>query len=105
AEVFGPLERWSYTAGDFIDRHGYFSVAHKGENSAWSIREGHTYADRRALAFEPTTPGKSSEFVHPAMDITYNNKPSMISETTWNRPNRFRSEAPLYYAAYGALQG
>jgi hypothetical protein len=29
----------------------------------------------------------------------------MISETTWNRPNRFRSEAPLYFAAYGALQG
>jgi hypothetical protein len=28
----------------------------------------------------------------------------MISETTWNRPNRFRSEAPLYFAAYGALQ-
>ncbi len=28
----------------------------------------------------------------------------MISETTWNRPNRFRSEAPLYYAVYGALQ-
>jgi hypothetical protein len=29
----------------------------------------------------------------------------MISETTWNRPNRFRSEAPLYLACYGALQG
>ena len=28
----------------------------------------------------------------------------MISETTWNRPNRYRSEAPLFYAAYGALQ-
>jgi hypothetical protein len=28
----------------------------------------------------------------------------MISETTWNRPNRFRSEAPLYLAAFGALQ-
>jgi hypothetical protein len=29
----------------------------------------------------------------------------MISETTWNRPNRFRSEAPLYFAVFGALQG
>jgi hypothetical protein len=28
----------------------------------------------------------------------------MISETTWNRPNRYRGEAPLFYAAYGALQ-
>ena len=38
------------------------------------------------------------------MDPSYDGKPSMISETTWNRPNRYRSEAPLYFAAYGALQ-
>jgi hypothetical protein len=104
-EVFGPLEKWSYATTDFIDRHGYFSVTHKGESSEWSIRNGHTYSDRSALRFDPSAPGKPKQFVHPAMDPTYDNKPSMISETTWNRPNRFRSEAPLYYAAYGALQG
>jgi len=104
-EVFGPLERWSYTATDFIDRHGYFGVTHKGDNSEWSIRNGHTYNDRSALRFEASAPGKPKQFNHPAMDITYDNKPSMISETTWNRPNRFRSEAPLYFAIYGALQG
>ena len=38
------------------------------------------------------------------MDPHYDNKPSMISETTWNRPNRHRGEAPLYLATYGALQ-
>jgi hypothetical protein len=38
------------------------------------------------------------------MDPHYDQKPSMISETTWDRPNRFRGEAPLYLAAYGALQ-
>jgi hypothetical protein len=99
------LEKLSYTATDFIDRHGYFSVEHKGEASEWSIRNGHTYTDRSALRFEPVVPGKPKQFIHPAMDPTYDNKPSMISETTWNRPNRFRSEAPLYFAAYGALQG
>ncbi len=104
-EVFGPLEKWSYATGDFIDRHGYFGVTHKGENAEWSIRNGHTYTDRSALRFENSTPGKPKQFVHPAMDITYAGKPSMISETTWNRPNRYRSEAPLYFAAYGALQG
>ena len=104
-EVFGPLEKWSYATGDFIDRHGYFSVAHKGENAEWSIRNGHTYTDRSALRFENSAPGKPKQFVHPAMDITYAGKPSMISETTWNRPNRYRSEAPLYFAAFGALQG
>jgi hypothetical protein len=104
-EILGPLEKLSYTATDFIDRHGYFSVEHKGEASEWSIRNGHTYTDRSALRFEPVVPGKPKQFIHPAMDPTYDNKPSMISETTWNRPNRFRSEAPLYFAAYGALQG
>jgi hypothetical protein len=38
------------------------------------------------------------------MDPHYDRKPSMISETTFCRPNRYRSEAPLYFAAYGALQ-
>lgn len=104
-EVFGPLEKLSYTSGDFIDRHGYFSCNHKGDNAEWSVRAGHTYADRSALRFDAEVPGKPKQFVNPAMDPHYNDKPSMISETTWDRPNRFRSEAPLYYAAFGALQG
>ena len=39
------------------------------------------------------------------MDIHYNGLPSMISETTFTRPSRYRTEAPLFYSAYGALQG
>lgn len=103
-EVLGPLEKLSYTTGDFMDRHGYFGCDHKGDNAAWSIRNGHTYADRSALRFDPEQPGKPRQFVHPVMDPHYDDRPSMISETTFTRPNRFRSEAPLYYAAYGALQ-
>jgi hypothetical protein len=103
--VLGPLERYTYTACDFIDRHGYFGCATKGDSADWSVRDGQTYADRSALRFDSEEPGKGKAFVHPAMDLGYDGKPSMISETTWNRPNRYRSEAPLYYAAYGALQG
>lgn len=103
-EILGPLERLSYTAGDFLDRHGYFSCNHKGPNSEWSIRPGQTYSDRSALRFDPEKPGGARLFVHPVMDPHYQGMPSMISETTFTRPNRYRSEAPLYYAAYGALQ-
>ena len=103
-EVLGPLEKFTYTTGDFIDRHGYFGCRNKGEAAEWSIRDGHTFVDRSALRFDSEEPGKPRAFVHPAMDPSYDGKPSMISETTWNRPNRYRSEAPLYYAAYGALQ-
>jgi hypothetical protein len=103
-EVLGPLEKLSYTCGDFMDRHGYFSCNHKGESAEWSLRNGHTYTERSALRFDAEQPGKPRQFVHPAMDVHYDGKPSMISETTWDRPNRFRSEAPLYLAVYGALQ-
>ncbi|WP_146577434.1 hypothetical protein [Neorhodopirellula pilleata] len=103
-ERFGPLEKLSYMEGDFVDRHGYFSCNHRGENAAWSIRAGHTFGHRSALRLDDSTPGGPKQFTHPVMDIQYNDKPSMISETTFTRPNRYRSEAPLYYAAYGALQ-
>jgi len=103
-EYFGPLEKLSYTVGDFIDRHGYFDSNRKGDSAEWSMRDGHTYSDRSAYRFDSEAPGKPKEFFHPAMDPHYNGMPSMISETTWCRPNRFRGEAPLYLASYGALQ-
>ncbi len=103
-EVFGPLEKLSYTVGDFIDRHGYFECNHKGDNAGWSVRDGHTYSDRSALRFDADDPSKPKQFINPVMDPHYDLKPSMISETTFCRPNRYRSEAPLYFAAYGALQ-
>lgn len=104
AEVLGPIEKLSYTEGDFLDRHGYFGCRHNGLFSEWSLRDGHTYCDRSALRFQPEEPGRPLQFNHPAMDVEYAGKPSMISETTWTRPNRYRSEAPLFYAVYGALQ-
>ncbi|MBN8459185.1 MAG: hypothetical protein J0M04_15240 [Verrucomicrobia bacterium] len=103
--ILGPLERASYTPGDFIDRHGYYGGLLEGQDSAWSIREGHVFTHRSALAFDPPEPGKPRDFSHPAFDLKINGMPSMISETTFPRPNRFRTEAPLIYAAYGALQG
>ena len=105
ARVLGPLEKYSYSPGDFLDRHGYFGCLNKGDSAEWSLRDGHTFIDRSALRFEPEQPGKPKDFVNTIMDIHYDSKPSMVSEMTFNRPSRFRSEAPLYYACYGALQG
>jgi hypothetical protein len=101
---FGPLEKYTYTVGDFIDRHGYFGCALTGPNAEWSVQNGHTWFERSALRFDAEAPDKPKQFVHPVMDPSYDGKPSMISETTFCRPNRYRSEAPLLYAAYGALQ-
>ena len=103
-EYFGPLEKYTYTACDFLDRHGYVDCDDHGPNDGFAIMPDQTYADRDALRFEASEPGKPKNFVNPIMDVKYDDKPSMISETTFNRPNRFRSEAELYYAAYAALQ-
>jgi hypothetical protein len=103
-EYFGPLEKYSYTVTDFLDRHGYFDCNDHGPNDGFAVMAGQTYCDRSALRFDPVEPGKPKNFVNPVMDIHYDGKPSMISETTFNRPNRFRSEAPLYYACFGAVQ-
>ena len=103
-QFLGPLEKYSYTTCDFLDRHGYVSCGDKGPNSDWAIMVGQTYLDRSALRFDAEALNAPRQFVNPVMDVHYDDKPSMISETTFNRPSRYRSEAPLYFACYGALQ-
>ena len=103
-EYLGPLDKYSYTVCDYVDRHGYFGCDRKGQNDGWAVMNAQTYFDRSALRFDPEQPGKPKDFSNPVMDPHYDGKPSMISETTFERPNRYRSEAPLYYACYGALQ-
>lgn len=103
-QYLGPLDKYTNTVADFVDRHGYFGGIRQGPNDGWAIMNTQTYTDRSALRFDSETPGKGKAFVHPVMDPHYDNHPSMISETSFERPNRYRSEAPLYYACYGALQ-
>lgn len=103
-QYFGPLEKYTYTVTDFIDRHGYLDCNDHGPNDSFAILPEQTYSDRSALRFDPPEPGKPKNFADAVMDPHYDQFPSMISETTFNRPNRYRSEAPLYYACYGALQ-
>ena len=103
-QYLGPLDKYTNTAGDYIDRHGYFAGARHGENEGWALTNGQVYSDRSALRFDGSEPGKPKDFSNPVIDPHYDGKPSMTSETSFDRPNRYRSEAPLYDACYGALQ-
>ena len=90
------LERYTYTAGDVIDRHGYFGGRHQGPRASYSVSVGDTYADRAAV-LEPEAP-----------PITVNQMaghPHTITEIGWPNPNRFKAECPFLCAAYGSLQG
>lgn len=94
--TLGALERYTYTATDVIDFHGYFEGKHEGEGASYSIRTGHTFADRAAV-LDPAGP--------PLAWIQYEGHPHIISEIGWTPPNRYRADLPFLCSAYGALQG
>jgi hypothetical protein len=105
ARVLGPLDKWSNTVGDFMDRHGYFGGRHEGPRASYSLSPGDKYADRSALLFQPEKPGGEPDYSLPLWDLRYNGKPSTVSEVNWPTPNRFRADLPFIAAAYGVLQG
>ena len=94
--LLDSIERWTYTAGDVIDQHGYFSGEHKGPRAGYSVSAGDTYVDRAGV-LEPQ-----------ALPIRFNQVagfPHVITEIGWTSPNRYKAECPLLCAAYGGLQG
>ncbi|MCH8341915.1 MAG: hypothetical protein IIA51_10220 [Chloroflexi bacterium] len=95
-QMLDALERYTYTAGDVIDRHGYFGGKHEGEGSNYSVRVGHTFANRAAV--------KNPEHL-PLQVFQIDGYPHIISEIGWTNPNRFRADFTFLSSAYGALQG
>ncbi len=91
-----PLEHWTYSACDVLDRHGYFNGEHKGYQAAWSVHDDQKFKDR---------PGVLEPEALPIRCIQVEGKPQIISEIGWPLPNRLRAEAPLVCSTYGALQG
>ncbi len=100
--TLGPMDKWSNTACDAMDRHGYFGGPHKGPRAAYTIDLLDEYQDASALRFDRMFEQRSP---NPILDIGYNGLASIISEINWPMPNRFRAELPLLAAAYGSLQG
>ena len=94
--LLDALERYTYTAGDVIDRHGYFGGEHKGPRASYAVDKGDTYADRAGVL----EPWALPIAVHQTEGF-----PHFISEIGWTNPNRFRAEYPFLCAVYGSLQG
>ncbi|MFC1716536.1 hypothetical protein ACFL6S_22910 [Candidatus Poribacteria bacterium] len=94
--MLDALERYTYTAGDVIDRHGYFGGKHEGEGANYSVREGHTFKNRAAV--------NSPERL-PIQFFQIDGYPHTISEIGWPNPNRYRADATFLTSAYGSLQG
>jgi hypothetical protein len=94
--MLDALERYTYTAGDVIDRHGYFGGKHEGEGAGYSVRVGHTFNDLASVNVPERLP---------LQFIQIDNYPHIISEIGWTNPNRYRADAAFLSSAYGSLQG
>lgn len=79
---------------DFIDRHSYWDHPSGG----WSVDEPISFQDKPALKSK-TNP--VSELAHSRVY----KKPFTVSEWNFLIPNMYRTGAPVYMAAYAALQG
>lgn len=94
--ILDALERYTYAAGDIIDRHGYFSGRHEGKRARYAVDRGDSFADRAGVLEPHALP------VHVNQVVGY---PHIISEIGWPNPNRFKAECPFLCAACGSLQG
>ena len=94
-KILTPIEEWTYTAGDVIDRHYYFQGKHTGEGADWSVRVNHKYEDRSVLFHPAELPFKS---------VAVSNMPQIVSEFAWNAPNRFRTEGVILASLFGSIQ-
>lgn len=90
------LERWTYAAGDIIDRHGYFGGEHKGPHNGWAVEVGDTFTDRAGVL----EPGAVVVHVNQVEGF-----PHIISEIGWPNPNRFKAEFPFLAAAGASTSG
>ena len=52
-EYLGPLDKYTNTVADFVDRHGYFGGSRQGPNDGWAVMNTQVYADRSAPAVRP----------------------------------------------------
>jgi len=94
--LLDAVERWSYTAGDMIDRHGYFSGRHSGTASGWSVAVGQSFESKAAVTVPDAMPFNTN---------AVQGFPSIISEIGFTQPNRFRADATFLTAGWSSLQG
>ena len=97
ARVLDSLERYTYTATDVLCDNNYFVPPYQSKRQRfYAIDAGEVYADRPGL-LEPEN--------LPIQLFAMADRPHMVTEMMWERPNRYRAEFPFLAATYGALQG
>ncbi len=90
------VERWSYTANEVLAVNSYFSPVHLGPNRNWRIDPGDRFQNQSALVNPRALPLAIKQVI---------GYPIVVTETQWQPPAGFQSEAPFLVAAYQSLTG
>jgi len=90
------VERWTYAAGEVLDRHAYYGPESKKRQRSWTVTVGDVLAPRSALLAPAGLPVANS---------TWAGKAHIVTETAWTTINRFVAEESPLWSAYASLQG
>ncbi len=89
-------ERLTYTACEVSAVNRYFAPGHHGEFSGWRIQSGDHYQGVSALKNPVSIPVNIKQT---------KGMPMIVTESGWNLPHKYQSEAPLLIASYMSLTG
>jgi len=93
----GPLEHYSYTAVDVVNKNEYFSPRRIHNPRYYQVETGDQ--------FTPLSAMRAPEIAGALMTAQLATHPYMITENNWDEPNLYRLEWPFLVATYGAVAG
>ncbi|MCW8131695.1 MAG: hypothetical protein KIS92_15220 [Planctomycetota bacterium] len=95
--IMDAMERYTYLAGDVVCRNSYFGpVYHSKRKRFYAVDTDEVFSSRSGLTMPEDLPIQLNQI---------DERPYVITEINWERPNRFRCEFPFLAASYGRLQG
>ena len=94
------VERWSYTANEVIGANKYYGPVHvnptEGHKAGYMIVKNDYFANKSVMSKPRSLP---VNFKHVA------GYPTIISESTWVGPMKYRAEGSFLVSAYSSLSG
>lgn len=95
--TLGPLEYYSYTAVDVVNKNEYFAPVHLHNPRTYLVEQGDKYVSLSAM--------KHPEIAGVLMTAQPLGHPFMITENNWDKPGEYRAEWPFLVATYGKAAG
>ncbi len=92
----GDIERWTYLPNEVDAVNRYFDSLHKGANNGWAVVNGDQYASPSALRDPRGLPINLKQT---------ENRPMLVTESSWVLPQGYTAEGPFLISAYQSLTG